>query len=161
MNGISLSGISFLVMSRCDFDHPHSHSAVSGAITVLLREVENAIDAYFVTMSRANWSSLNQVSGQSPYVGDLVKTTEQVVEVIKPLMEQKKYLRNFLDKTCRYVVNTSASSLQNTFDVTDNLIFSSLLLIKFTNALVRSRPLKEIGAEQVRLNSKNDVILGD
>ena len=107
MNGISLSGISFLVMSRCDFDHPHSHSAVSGAITVLLREVENAIDAYFVTMSRANWSSLNQVSGQSPYVGDLVKTTEQVVEVIKPLMEQKKYLRNFLDKTCRYVVQFS------------------------------------------------------
>jgi len=53
------------------------------------------------------------------------------------------------------------SSLQNTFNVTDNLIFSSLLLIKFTNALVRSRPLKEIGAEQVRLNSKNDVILGD
>jgi len=111
MNGISLSGISFLDMSRCDFDHrlslSLSRSAVSGAITVLLREVENAIDAYFVTMSRANWSSLNQVSGQSPYVGDLVKTTEQVVEVIKPLMEQKKYLRNFLDKTCRYVVQFS------------------------------------------------------
>lgn len=98
----------------CDFNHrlSLSCSAVSGAITVLLREVENAIDAYFVTMSRANWSSLNQVSGQSPYVGDLVKTTEQVVEVIKPLMEQKKYLRNFLDKTCRYVVKPL-----NTFDL--------------------------------------------
>lgn len=102
--------------------------AVSGAINALLREVENAIDTYFVVMSRSNWSSLNQVSGQSSYVGDLVKTAEQIVEVIKPLVEQKKYLRNLLDKVC------------------------SLLLIKFTNALVRSRPLKEIGAEQLLID---------
>jgi hypothetical protein len=56
-----------------------------------------------MTMSRSSWSNLNQVSGPSPYVGDLVKAAEQVVEIIKPLIEQKKYLRNFLDKVCRYV----------------------------------------------------------
>lgn len=28
--------------------------------------------------------------------------------------------------------------------------FSSLILVKFTHALVKSRPLKETGAEQVR-----------
>ncbi|KXN90783.1 hypothetical protein AN958_03437 [Leucoagaricus sp. SymC.cos] len=103
-------------------------SAISSAITVLLREVENATDLYFTTMSRSSWSSLNQVSGQSSYVGDLVKAAEQVVEVVKPLIEQKKYLRNFLDKVC------------------------SLVLTKFTNALVRSRPLKEIGAEQLLID---------
>lgn len=103
-------------------------SVISGAITALLREVENTTDAYFTTMSRSNWSNLNQVSGQSPYVGDLVKAAEQVVEAIKPLIEQKKYLRNFLDKVC------------------------SLMLTKFTNALVRSRPLKEIGAEQLLID---------
>ena len=52
-------------------------------------------------MSRSIWSSVNQVSGQSPYSDDLVKAAEQVVELIKPLVEQKKYLRNFFDKACR------------------------------------------------------------
>ncbi|KAF9446218.1 hypothetical protein P691DRAFT_761819 [Macrolepiota fuliginosa MF-IS2] len=102
--------------------------AISMAITVILREVENAVDVYFTAMSRSNWSNLSQVSGQSPYVGDLVKMAEQVVETIKPLIEQKKYLRNFMDKVC------------------------SLLLVKFTNALVRSRPLREIGAEQLLID---------
>jgi hypothetical protein len=52
-------------------------------------------------MSRSNWLNLTQVSGPSPYVSDLVKAAEQAVEIIKPLIEQKKYLRNFLDKVCR------------------------------------------------------------
>jgi hypothetical protein len=76
-------------------------SVISAAINILLREVENVADVFFTTMSRLNWSNLDQVSGQSHYVGDLVKATEQVVETIKPLVEQKKYLRNFLDKVCR------------------------------------------------------------
>lgn len=82
------------------------YSAISTAIAILLREVENATDVFFTTMSRSNWSNLNQVSGQSHYVGDLVKAAEQAVENIKPLIEQKKYLRNFLDKVCRCVVHS-------------------------------------------------------
>ena len=52
-------------------------------------------------MSRTSWSTVNQVSGQSPYADELVKAAEQVGVVIKPLIEQKKYLRNFFDKACR------------------------------------------------------------
>ncbi len=77
------------------------------AIIILLREVENATDIYFTTMARSNWSNQNQVSGQSPYLGDLVKAAEQIVETVKPLIEQKKYLRNFLDKVCRYDLSLS------------------------------------------------------
>jgi hypothetical protein len=44
---------------------------------------------------------VNQVSGQSPYTDELIKAAEQVVVVIKPLVEQKKYLKNFFDKACR------------------------------------------------------------
>jgi len=50
------------------------------------------------------------------------------------------------------LVLACAGSLR-TVDISAHLIFSSLLLNKFTNALVRSRPLKEIGAEQVRVNN--------
>lgn len=57
-----------------------------------------------------------------------MRNIEQVADVIKPLVEQKKYLRNLFDKAC------------------------SLVLTKFTNALVKSRPLKEIGAEQLLID---------
>lgn len=77
-------------------------------------------------MSRTTWSSTKFVSGQSPYVGEVIKTVENVIETIKPLVEQKKYMRNLFDKVC------------------------SLLMAKFTYGLVRSRPLMEVGAEQVR-----------
>ena len=33
----------------------------------------------------------------------------------------------------------------------DNELLNSVIIVKFTNALVKSRPLKETGAEQVRL----------
>ncbi|KAG6335695.1 hypothetical protein ID866_3401 [Astraeus odoratus] len=103
-------------------------SVISGAINWQLRELETACDGGFLSLSRVNWSMMNQVTGHSSYVDDLTKAIEQVVELLQPLIEQKKYLRNFLDKAC------------------------SLILTRFTNAVVKSRPLKEIGAEQLLID---------
>ncbi|KAK2461334.1 hypothetical protein APHAL10511_006861 [Amanita phalloides] len=103
-------------------------SVISSAIVVQLRELELACDSAFSTMSRTAWSTLSQVTGQSPYTYEVVRAAEQIADTIKPHVEQKKYLRNFFDKAC------------------------SLLLAKFTNALVKSRPLKEIGAEQLLID---------
>ena len=77
-------------------------SAISTAINVILREFENNVDPSFTTLSRTSWPTINQVSGPSPYTAELVKCAEQVVELIKPLIEQKKYLRNLFDKASRY-----------------------------------------------------------
>ncbi|CAL1706403.1 unnamed protein product [Somion occarium] len=101
---------------------------ISSAIQVLVREFEAACDPAFINMSRTAWSTLDLVSGQSGYVDELTKAMEQVVDIIKPLIEQKKYLRNFFDKA------------------------ASVVFAKFTNALVKSRPLKEIGAEQLLID---------
>ncbi|KAJ4493762.1 Vps53-like protein [Lentinula edodes] len=103
-------------------------SAISAAIVVQLRELESACEPAFSSMSRSVWSNLNHVSGPSAYTAELVRTAEQIVEALKPTVEQKKYLRNFLDKAC------------------------SLIIAKFTNSLVKSRPLKEIGAEQLLID---------
>lgn len=102
LNAIYSSGLFFL--PRATLPSPNVFllfSSISTAIAALLREFEAACDPCFTTMSRSIWSSVNQVSGQSPYSDDLVKAAEQVVELIKPLIEQKKYLRNFFDKACR------------------------------------------------------------
>ena len=87
------------------------HSSISTAINVILREFESNCEPAFNTLSRISWSTVNQVSGQSPYASELVKAAEQVVELIRPLVEQKKYLRNFFDKASRcYVFHMSSNS---------------------------------------------------
>jgi len=68
-----------------------------------LRELESACDGAFNTMSRVNWGMMNDVTGHSPFMDDITQSTEHVAELIKPLVEQKKYLRNFLDKASRLV----------------------------------------------------------
>ncbi|RPD57521.1 hypothetical protein L226DRAFT_503394 [Lentinus tigrinus ALCF2SS1-7] len=103
-------------------------SAISAAIGVMLRELESACEPHLTTVSRTSWTNVKLVSGQSAYVQDLVNAMEQVAELVKPLVEQKKYLRNFFDKA------------------------ASTILAKFTNALVKSRPLLEIGAEQLLID---------
>jgi len=79
---------------------PHL-SAISAAIGVQLKEFEFVCDAAFATLSRTTWATISQVSGPSAYTEELVKSAEQFTEQIKPLIEQKKYVRNLFDKACR------------------------------------------------------------
>ena len=123
------------------WNHP---SVISSGITVLLRELEFATEPPFSTMARTAWPTLNQVSGQSAYVGELVNIVESVMDAIKPLIDQKKYLRNLFDKASRHVWLTFALKLRRYW-----YGVYSLILTKFTNTIVKSRPLKDIGAEQV------------
>ncbi|VDB95976.1 unnamed protein product [Peniophora sp. CBMAI 1063] len=103
-------------------------SAASSSIVILLREMEAGCEPHLLTLSRTAWASLQEVTGPSAYVLELSRSLEQVSELVIPLVESKKYLRNFFDKA------------------------SSLVLTRFTNSMVRSRPLKENGAEQLMLD---------
>lgn len=44
------------------------------------------------------WKDLDNVSGRSAYVVDLVGSIKQVAEVVRERIEAKKYIRNFADK---------------------------------------------------------------
>jgi len=103
-------------------------SVISSSITTLLRELESTSEPSFGVMARTAWPTLSQVSGPSAYVAELITAVEGVIDAIKPLVEQKKYLRNLFDKA------------------------SSLVLTKFTNTMVKSKPLKDIGAEKLLID---------
>ncbi|CAK5281328.1 unnamed protein product [Mycena citricolor] len=118
------------IQRQINTDFKEKISVISAAIVVQLRELEIACEPALAAMTRSPWSNLQQVASQSAYVADLTSAIEQVTDCVRPLIEQKKYLRNYLDKAC------------------------SLILAKFTNALVRSRPLREIGAEQLMIDLK-------
>jgi len=100
-------------------------SVISTAILVLLKELEGACETALSTIAKTLWSNQEMVTGSSPYTVDLVRNIDQVVDYVRPMIEQKKYQRNFFDKA------------------------AGLLITRFTNSLVKSRPLKEVGAEQL------------
>lgn len=84
-------------------DTDNEKSVTATAILNLLRELESACETAFDTMTRINWSSMSDVSGPSPYVADLIRSIEQVVDAVNSTVEQKKYLRNFHDKAATLV----------------------------------------------------------
>lgn len=77
------------------------NSVASSAILLLLRELEVAIDPSLNTLTRTSWGT--DVTGQSPFVDELARALDMVSETVKPLVEGKKYLRNFFDKAVRWV----------------------------------------------------------
>ena len=99
----AISSLGQLTSLPMNFHRSFPTSAVSAAIIVIVKELENACEPSFTAMSRIAWTTVNLVSGQSPYVDDLALAIEQVVDTVKPLVEQKKYVRNFFDKAARCV----------------------------------------------------------
>lgn len=104
-------------------------SVMSTCITSILRELELSCEPAFSAILKTPWMHLENVSGRSAYIVDLVGSIKQVAEVVRGRMESKKYIRNFADKAVGVVIS------------------------RFTQSVIKSRPLKTIGAEQVGSSS--------
>jgi hypothetical protein len=78
-----------------------TRSVAFTAIVALLRKLEGGCEPALATLTRTTWISHELVTGQSPYVDDLIRALESITEAIVPLVESKKYLRNFFDKAAR------------------------------------------------------------
>ncbi|EUC58213.1 vacuolar sorting-associated-like protein [Rhizoctonia solani AG-3 Rhs1AP] len=103
-------------------------SVISTCLTLLLRELENTADSPFQTLLKSNWGAIETVTGTSAWVEELATATASVSEVIHDKIEPKKYVRSFCDRA------------------------SNALVTRFTNALVKSRPIKGLGGEQLLLD---------
>jgi hypothetical protein len=71
------------------------------AIVSLLRELEAVCEPPLMALARTTWINYELVTGQSPYIGDLVRALESITEAVVPLVESKRYLRNFFDKASK------------------------------------------------------------
>ncbi|SCV69740.1 BQ2448_1134 [Microbotryum intermedium] len=100
----------------------------SASLLAILKELEMSLEAPFNLMLRSPWRDVEYVSNESPYVADLVRCVETVVTVVRDGVEQKKFVRSVCDKIV------------------------GLVLAKFTQTIVRCRPIAQIGAEQILLD---------
>ncbi|WVW84018.1 hypothetical protein I302_106045 [Kwoniella bestiolae CBS 10118] len=103
-------------------------TVISSCINTILRELETTCDPAFAAILKTPWMHLENVSGRSAYIVDLVGSIKQVAEVVRSRVEGKKYIRNFADKAVGVVIT------------------------RFTQSVIKSRPLKKIGAEQILLD---------
>lgn len=103
-------------------------ACMAACITNVLREMESLCDPAFAAILKTPWRDLENVSGRSAYIVDLVGSIKEVAECVRTRVDSKKYIRNFADKAV------------------------GLVMQRFTQAVVRSRPLKKIGAEQILLD---------
>ncbi|KAL7411236.1 Vps53-like protein [Mrakia frigida] len=103
-------------------------SVISSCLLSLLRELETTIESTIALILRTPWEHIENVSGPSVYVLELVRGINQVGDVIREGVEGKKYERNFFDKAVGVVMS------------------------RMIQAVVRSRPLKKVGAEQLLLD---------
>lgn len=89
------------IPGRLSFHLKRTRSVAFSAIVALLRELESVCEPALAALTRATWINHELVTGQSPYVDGLIRTLESITEAIVPLVESKKYLRNFFDKAAR------------------------------------------------------------
>lgn len=80
------------------FDILSSVSVISSCLLSLLRELETTIEPTIALILRTPWEHIENVSGPSVYVLELVRGINQVGDVIREGVEGKKYERNFFDK---------------------------------------------------------------
>lgn len=73
-------------------------SVISQAIASVLRELEVMCEPAFAAILKTPWMHLENVSGRSAYIVDLVGSVKQIAEVVRARVESKKYIRNFSDK---------------------------------------------------------------
>jgi hypothetical protein len=71
---------------------------VSACLLVLQKELENACEPAFAAILKTPWINLENVSGRSAYVVDLVGSIRQVADIVRERIEQKKYMRSFADR---------------------------------------------------------------
>jgi hypothetical protein len=71
---------------------------ISFAIAAILRELEVGCEPAFAAILKTPWRDLENVSGRSAYVVDLVGSIKQVAEVVREKVEGKRFIRNFSDK---------------------------------------------------------------
>lgn len=99
----------------------------------------------FTAMLRSPWKDASIVSTESHYVLDLVSAINRVADLVKTEIEHRKYFRNWCDKAVGYA--RSAPPRERA-----DLLAYRLIVTRFTQAIVRARPISPIGAEQILLD---------
>ncbi|KAI9872991.1 MAG: Vacuolar protein sorting-associated protein 53 [Pleopsidium flavum] len=101
----------------------------SAAVRGLVRKVEIDCETAWREMRNTPWSKLESVGDQSSYVAELLRTVKARAGEILPMLHKQQYARAFCDNLVELLANAYIANI------------------------VQCRPVSEVGAEQMLLDS--------
>ncbi|KAI8814119.1 Vps53-like protein [Cladochytrium replicatum] len=106
-------------------------SVAANGVRVLVRGVENGLDPSLNLMTRKQWGGIQSVGDQSDYINQIATSLRGMVGTIKSSIpaSNSKYFKNFCDK------------------------FAESFLARFHGSIFKCRPISEVGAEQMLLDT--------
>lgn len=103
--------------------------AISSCIDSIIKNLEQAFDPYFQQMIKLPWGTMDTVGDQSDYVSQIVDIIRRNVTVVGRVVANKRYFRTFNDR------------------------FAEIFIAKYLIQIFKCRPISEIGAEQLLLDT--------
>ncbi|CAL2036867.1 unnamed protein product [Caenorhabditis brenneri] len=106
------------------------YSITNQSLLVLVQDVESTCDAALQSISKVNWSAVDCVGDESPFIGAMRAHLRQAVPLIRDMLsDRRKYFAHFCLK------------------------LATQLAHKFVGALFRCRAISTHGAEQLLLDT--------
>ncbi|KAG0178040.1 Vacuolar protein sorting-associated protein 53 [Apophysomyces sp. BC1034] len=103
--------------------------AVSTCIDAVVKNLEICCDAHIQQMIRLPWGAMDTVGDQSEYVNQLQEVVKRYVIIVGKTIANKRYFRTFSDR------------------------FVDMFLTKYLLHIFKCKPISEIGAEQLLLDT--------
>ncbi|KAF8936214.1 Vacuolar protein sorting-associated protein 53 [Dissophora ornata] len=107
-----------------------SMTIISACTKALVRAVENHYESALQSMAKLPWATIENVGDQSEYVSMIQGTLKTCVGAVQDLITNKRYFRTFCDKLIESFVS------------------------RFAANLTKCKPISEIGAEQMLLDTQ-------
>lgn len=99
----------------------------SAAVLALVQSVLQDCEPAWREMRNTNWGAMESVGDQSSYVGELLNHVHRKATEILSLIHKSQYARAFCDNLIEHIATS------------------------YINNMVQSKPISEVGAEQVRI----------
>ncbi|KAG0763018.1 hypothetical protein G6F57_007134 [Rhizopus arrhizus] len=103
--------------------------AISLCIDDIVKGMDHALEPYFLQMMRLPWGTMDSVGDQSDYVTSVMDIVKRYTSVIGRTISNKRYFRTFCDRFAEWFLN------------------------KYLSLVFRCKPVSEIGAEQLLLDT--------
>jgi hypothetical protein len=113
-------------------------SLTGSALITLVHGVENMLDAALILMTKKSWATMATVGDQSEHITAIAQSLSSIIPIIRKQLTSPKFFKSFCDK------------------------FVESFLSKFLNNITtRCKPLCEVGAEQMLLDthSLNNILI--
>ncbi|KAJ1551222.1 Vacuolar protein sorting-associated protein 53 [Nowakowskiella sp. JEL0078] len=101
------------------------------AVKSLVKGIENCVESSLVTASRKNWGNIQSVGDQSDYISMIASTLSSLILNVRMSIPESssKYFRTFCDK------------------------FAESFLARYHGNIFKCKPISEVGAEQMLLDT--------